>query len=143
MTNLQAALGVAELEEVNDYIKKKRWMAKLYIEGLKDIPDIELPKEMSYAKSVYWMFPLKVTNDSPVKRDQFREKLKELGIDTRDFFYPLHSQPVLRDLGLFKEEEYPISSDLSERGFYIPSGLALTEKQVSKVIEAIKKVARA
>jgi perosamine synthetase len=138
LTNIQAALGTAQLEEVSSYIEKKRNMAKLYIEGLKDIPEIELPKEMNYAKSVYWMFPILVSKNCPITRDQFREKLKNLGVDTRDFFYPLHDQPVLLNLGLFKNEKYPVTTDLSKRGFYIPSGLALTKKEITQVIKAIK-----
>lgn len=141
MTNLQAALGVAQLEEVENYIKKKRSMAELYIEGLKNLPNIELLYEAGYAKSVYWMFPLLVSKKNKITRDEFREKLKDLGVDTRDFFYPLHSQPVFDNLKFSNREEFPISTDLSNRGFYIPSGLALTKNEINKVINAVKKVA--
>ena len=143
MTNLQAALGLAQLEEIETYIQKKRWMAKLYTNGLKHIPNIELPGEQSWAKSVYWMYTLKVKKQSPITKDKLRKKLTNLRVDTRDFFYPLHQQPALRRLGLLGKERYPVSTDLSERGFYIPSGLALTEEQISRVIESIKKAANA
>lgn len=141
MTNMQAALGLAELEEAETYIQKKRKMAEQYIKGLKEVIEVELPKELDYAKSIYWMFPLLVSRKSPIDRNQFRSKLKELGVDTRDFFYPLHEQPILKKLG-FGKGNYPVSSDLSKRGFYIPSGLALLDKEIFYVIEVIKKVVK-
>lgn len=139
MTNLQAALGLAQLEEIENYIQKKRRMAMLYSKGLADVPDIELPKEYSWQKSVYWMYTLKVKKQSRIAKDEVRRRLASLGVDTRDFFYPLHQQPALRALGLFKTERYPVSTDLSKRGFYIPSGLALTDRQIQTVIKAIRK----
>ncbi len=152
MTNLQAALGLAQLEEVEKYIQKKRRMASLYGKGLSKVSFIELPKEYPWLKSVYpapercgvyWMYALKIKKNSPITKDKVRQNLLKLGVDTRDFFYPLHRQPALRALGLFKDERYPVSQDLSERGFYIPSGLALTAKQIKTVIDAIKKAVKA
>ena len=114
-------------------------MADLYSKGLAKVPNLELQIEKHWTKSVFWMYALRVMKGSKVSKDQLRKRLYKLGIDTRDLFYPLHKQPALRKLGLFKNEKYPVSTDLSERGFYIPSGLALSERQIIKVIDAVKK----
>jgi len=141
MTNLQAALGLAQLEEVNKYVKKKRWMARLYTEGLKEVDFLEIPKEAPYAKSVYWMYAPRVKKDARITREELCRKLKERGVDTRTYFIPLHLQPVLKKLKLSKGN-YLVSTDLSQRGFYLPSGLAITEKQINQVVSAIKEIAK-
>lgn len=141
ITNLQAALGLAQLEEIDNYLAKKRWMAELYTKSLLEINFLELPKEESYAKSVYWMYAPLIKRNSKITRDEFCKKLKTAGIDTRTYFLPLHSQPVLKHYK-YNPDEYPVSSDLSRRGFYLPSGLAITEKQIKKVVKAIKDIAK-
>jgi len=140
MTNMQAALGLAQLEQAQKYIAKKRWMAGLYGRLLADIPALELPAEKPWAKSVYWMYAVSVKRGYTYSRDQVRARLLNFGVDTRDFFIPLHSQPVLRKMGLGKIGAFPVSSDLSRRGFYIPSGLAITEKQIRFVSRAMHEV---
>lgn len=141
MTNMQAALGVAQLEEINKYLEKKFWMAKLYSNGLKNIDFLELPTEKTYAKNVFWMYAPLVKKNSRISRDEFCKQLRELGIDTRTYFVPLHKQAVLKKFR-FKSDQYPVSSDLSDRGFYLPSGLALTKSQINKVISTIKAIAK-
>mgnify|MGYP001594115353 FL=1 len=140
MTNLQAALGVAQLEEVKKYIQKKRWMAALYNEELSKIKGLTLPIEHSWAKNVYWMYGILVEKEFGVTRDEFMKKLLEMGIDTRTFFIPMHKQPALKQLGLFKGEKYPVSDEIGRRGLYLPSGLALTEKQIRIVCKTIKDI---
>lgn len=140
LTNLQAALGLAQLEEIDKYIDKKRHIAQMYNAGLQNIEYLELPVEMPWAKNVYWMFAPLIKNNTIINREKFCEELRKLGVDTRTYFIPLHSQPVLKKFGLEKGE-YPVSSDLAQRGFYLPSGLAITEKQIKKVISSIKDIA--
>ena len=140
MTNLQAALGVAQLEEVKKYIQKKRWMATLYNEKLSKIKGLTLPIEHNWTKNVYWMYGILVENDFGISRDEFMQKLSEKGIDTRTFFIPMHRQPALRELGLFKGEKYPVSDEIGSRGLYLPSGLAITEKQIKIVCKAIRDI---
>lgn len=139
MTNLQAALGLAQLEEIDNYLQKKKWMAKTYSEGLKNIDLLELPKEESYAKSVFWMYAPMVKDDSNINRDELCEALRDMGIDTRTYFVPLHVQPALKKFK-YDKKDYPVSTDISKRGFYLPSGLALTKKQINMVINAIKSI---
>lgn len=139
LTNLQAALGLAQLEEIDKYIDRKRDIAQTYNMGLQNIEHLELPVEMPWAKNVYWMYAIRLKKNIKINRDIFREKLKQTGVDTRGFFIPLHSQPVLRKFK-FKEQDYLVSKDLSVRGLYLPSGLAIKNSQLRNVIKAIKKV---
>ncbi len=132
MTNLAAALGLAQLESVETYIAKKKWMAKTYAKYLAGIPYLTLPPQMPWAESVYWMYALTLTPDAPITKDTLRKKLWEQGVDTRDFFYPLHTQPITRTRGAF-----PVSTSVSKRGFYVPSGLAITEQQIQQVAHVI------
>lgn len=138
MTNLQAALGLAQLEEVKKYLKIKHWMAKKYYEGLKNIKGLILPIEKDYAFNVYWMYAVLVNEkEFGINAQTFRKKLFDKGVDTRDFFIPMHKQPVFLNMDLFKGEKYPVADYVSKRGLYLPSGLALTNEQINKVIQAI------
>lgn len=139
MTNIQAALGLAQLESIETYIAKKVWMAKSYARALKGIPHLTLPKEMPWAKSVYWMYALTLTKDAPISKDDLRTKLKEKGVDTRDFFYPLHTQPILKKF-VGKNSRFPVSDFASKNGFYLPSGLAISETQIQLVADKLRMI---
>lgn len=141
MTNIQAALGVAQLNKISKYLNKKRWIAKQYANGLSKIDFLELPTQKSYAKSVYWMYAPLIKKNARVTRNDLCNKLKMMGIDTRTYFIPLHQQAVLKKF-LYKSNDFPNSTDLSERGFYLPSGLAITKTQINKVISAIKSISK-
>jgi perosamine synthetase len=142
MTNLQAALGVAQLKRIKSHIKKKRWMAGEYEKGLKDIPGLRLPIEKSWAKSVYWMYGILVEKEFGMSRDQLMGQLKKQGIDTRSFFVPMHLQPVFTG-GAGKARKfgsYPVAEKLSEQGFYLPSGLTISPDQIQYICRQIKKL---
>lgn len=139
-TNLQAAFGLAQLEEFEKYINKKKWIANLYKKNLIELEELELPIEEETTNSVYWMYAVKLKKNTKINKNVFQKKLKHLGIDTRDFFYPMHMQPALTKLGLFKNESYPVSKDLYNRGFYLPTGLAITSNQINQVSSSIKKI---
>jgi len=139
MTNLQAAIGCGELIHLDEYVEKKIWMAKLYDEILRDVTGIVCPTTREGIKNVYWMYGVVVDNKKiSVSKDQIREKLKEVGVDTRDFFYSPEDQPVLAPLLL--GEKFPNTKYLSEHGFYLPSGLAITEEQIRYTTEQLKKI---
>lgn len=140
MTNLQAALGVGELGHIDEYVAKKRTMANTYQELLADIPFLILPTEASWAKSVYWMYAVTVSPNSPITKDELRKRLLELQVDTREYFYPLHNQPVVKKLTNQPDQNFPVSIDLSKRGFYLPSGLALTEEQQQTVSTVLHQI---
>jgi perosamine synthetase len=143
MTNLQAALGVAQLERLDEFVARKRRMGALYTELLSQNKLLQLPHPAtSYADNIYWVYGLVLADEANLDAAEAMRRLGARGIGCRPFFYPMHQQPVLRDLGLFKGESHPVSERLYARGFYIPSGLALTESQVRQVANVVNEVIR-
>ena len=141
MTNMQAALGVAQFERIDKIVHKKRWIGTTYNELLKDIDVINLPvAKTDYCENIYWVYAITLKNSYPKKAKEIMHKLGKLGVGTRPFFYPIHKQPVFNKKGLFLEEKLPNSEKVYEKGFYIPSGLALTIDQMKKVSKSIHKV---
>ncbi len=138
LTNVQAAIGLAQLERIEEHIAKKRWMARAYTERLQDIHQLQLPVEKSWAKNVYWMYGVVLAEDVPMDADDFALRLHAEGVDTRPFFLGMHEQPVFQERGLFIGERYPVAEFISRRGLYLPSGLTLTDGQVDQVAEAIR-----
>lgn len=141
MTNMQAAIGLAQIEKVNKLIEKKRRIARLYHDNLKTIEGLRLPLEEKWAKSVYWMYSVLVEDDFGLTRDEFKTELLKSGVETRSFFIPMHRQPVIQKMGLVdKKKRYPVSDYISGHGLYLPTGLALKDKDVLFVCEAIRKM---
>ncbi len=140
LTNLQAALGLAQLETVEKRIAHKRWMASLYNSKLKEIEWLQLPIEMPWARNVYWMYGIVVNPKSGFDASRLAVELKKLQVETRPFFVGLHRQPALRRRGLAPKESFPVSDFLSRYGLYLPSGLTLTESQINYVCSAVKKI---
>lgn len=140
MTNLQAALGVAQLEDIDRHIQKKKWIQTQYQKSLGSNPYLQLPVSFPWTTYVCWMFTILLSPKAPLSKNRLLLKLKKLNIDTREYFIPMHRQPILKELNLVdKNEKYPVSSRLSLQGFYIPSGLALTKKQIDTVAGTINK----
>lgn len=141
MTNLQAALGVAQLERLDEFIVRKRAMGSRYQALLAGLPGVQLPlASTNYADNIYWVFGLVLDESLGINAVEAMHRLGEHGIGTRPFFCPMHLQPVLRRAGLFTDEHHPVSERLYRNGFYIPSGMALTEAQAEYVAEALWKV---
>lgn len=141
MTNLQAALGVAQLERVNEFIELKRLMGQTYFELLKDIPDIQLPLNVTpYAQNLFWVYGIVLGDEREEDALNIMQRLAKEGVGTRPFFWPIHEQPVLRRLGLFKNLDCPNAMRIATKGFYIPSGLALTREQQIVVSEVLHSV---
>ncbi len=139
MTNLQAALGVAQLERLDEFIVKKRQIGEWYNSLLKGINGLQLPQEKDdYSKNIYWIYGLLIKKDLNINAIDVMKQLGEFGIGSRPFFYSMHNQPVFNKMGLFKNVNLPNSDYLSEKGFYIPSGLALTYDQAVFVSEKLK-----
>lgn len=133
LTNIQAAIGLAQLEKIEKTIETKRKNAKLYNSLLKDVKGITLPIEEPWAKNVYWMYSILVEKNYKLKRDELMTKLKNEGIDTRPFFIPLHKMPYL-DKGL----KLPVAENLSEKGMNLPSSTKLTKEQIMLIAENIQ-----
>jgi len=136
MTNLQAAVGLAQLKSINKFIKIKRDNAKAYLKELSQISGLQLPVEKENVKNVYWMFGIVW----PKKNAKFlADKLIKAGIQTRPFFYPLHLQPIFKKEKIkFRAGKCPNAEYIAKFGLYLPSGLALTNKEISFVCKSIK-----
>jgi perosamine synthetase len=138
MTSLQAALGLAQLERLDEFVLRKRRMGARYGELLADLSGLQLPLTRTpYAENTYWVYGLVLNDEVPFAAEEAMRQLAELGVGTRPFFWPIHEQPVFRRMGLFKAEHYPVAERIARRGFYIPSGLALTDEQIAQVSQAM------
>jgi len=141
MTNLQAALGVAQLERLHEFLEKKHWIGRRYNELFADLPGVQLPlAKTEYAENIYWVYGLVLDDSVEFDAEGVISRLAQLGVGCRPFFYPMHQQPVLRQMGLFEGESYPVAERMYQRGFYVPSGLALMEDQILRVSESLKQI---
>jgi perosamine synthetase len=139
MSNLQAAVGVAQLERLQEFVARKRRMGRKYLELLADLPGVELmPEQTEYADNIFWVLGLVLKDELPLDAAEAMRRLGTQGIGTRPFFWPMHEQPVFRKMGLFEGERYPVAERLARRGFYLPSGMALGEPEIIEVAEAVK-----
>ena len=142
-TNLQAAVGLAQLERLPEFIERKRKMGRYYTEALWDVKGITLPIiETEYAQNIYWVYGIVIDDDVDMDNATMQKKLAEEEIGSRTFFWCMHEQPVYIKMGMFKDEKYPVAEKLARKGLYIPSGLALTEEQMERVVSAVKRVIR-
>jgi perosamine synthetase len=138
MTNIQAAIGLAQFERIDDLAEMRRRNAHLYNEYLKSAKGITLPVEKKWAKNVYWMYSILIKDEFCMGRDELMRKLEKKGIETRTFFIPLHEQPVFQKRGLFKGESYPVAEELARKGMYLPSSSGLKEEEIRYICTAIK-----
>ena len=140
-TNMQAAIGLAQLEKLNSFVIKKRNIGKIYNKELDKSKIFDTPLDKThYAKNIYWVYGLVLKKNSPISLITIIKKLKKYGIETRNFFWPLHQQPILNKMGFFKKTKLPISEHLAKNGLYLPSGLSITPLQQKYVINKIKKI---
>ena len=143
MTNIQAALGLAQLERLDEFVQIKRSIGKKYSQGLRVLNEVQLPLEKTdYAENIYWVFGLVLNDSIGFDAEEAMKMLEEKGIGCRPFFCPMNQQPVLREMGFFLNESYPVAERLYKQGFYIPSGMALTSEHINhvtkKLIEVLK-----
>ena len=136
MTNLQAAIGLAQLEKIDDIINKKREIARTYNQFLNNVEGIQTPYESEDVKNVYWMYAIIIEDNFGISRDELKEKLSEAGIETRFFFSPLHQQPCFKENN-YNPEDFPVSIEISKKGLYLPSGLNLTSEQIESISKLI------
>ncbi len=141
LSNIQAALGFAQLERLDDTVAAKRRIGLLYSQLLAGVPGLELPLERTnYAENIYWVYGIVLKDEVPFDAAEVMHRLGEKGIGTRPFFWPMHEQPVFRKMGLFQGESYPVAERIARRGFYLPSGPGLSETQVEIAAGAVKEV---
>jgi perosamine synthetase len=132
MTNIQAAIGVAQMEQIGGFIEKKRQNAALYNLLLENISGITFPPEAHKCKNVFWMYSVLIEDDFGVPRDDVMQHLYNNGIDTRPFFYPLNQLPMYNN-----NESFPVAEELSCRGINLPSATKLTEEDIKKICSAL------
>ncbi|MCC6169605.1 MAG: DegT/DnrJ/EryC1/StrS family aminotransferase [Caldilineaceae bacterium] len=139
MTNLQAAVGLAQVEQLESFVAARRRNAAEYTRRLRDIPGITTPPQAEWAKNVYWMYGILVDRAAyGMSRDELRRALADHGIETRTFFIPMHCQPVYWQA--FKGQRYPIAEQLCRDGFYLPSASSLSLGEIEYVTEVIRQV---
>lgn len=139
MTNIQAALGLAQLENIEKFVDIRRKNAKMYNDLLGRLKEIVLPPEASWAKNVYWMYTILVNDQSRVTRDALMSFLATKGVETRVVFNPMHRQPAYSYLA---GGSYPVAEKLSESGLNLPSGNNITEKEIHYIVDSIKEALR-
>jgi perosamine synthetase len=143
MSNLQAAVGVAQLERLDETIARKRTIGQWYNAALADIDEIQLPlPRCDYAENVYWVYGIVLKKECALNAEDVMGQLKRAGIGSRPFFWPMHEQPVFLEMGLFADERYPVAENLARRGLYVPSGVTLSQAQVAEVASTLKEALR-
>ena len=134
MTNLQAALGLAQLHQLNAFLKKRNEIAKKYRNLIKNIKGITpMPLSTQTTKGVCWIFSALISEDFGISRDRLMKKLSEKGIETRPFFIPLHLLPMYN-----KKERFPVSERISAQGINLPTSVELTDSDIEYVVSSIK-----
>lgn len=137
MSNLQAAVGLAQLERWDEFVCKKREIGYFYNQHFSELSQLQLPiAKTNYAENIYWVYGIILKER--LSAAKMMSDLHQEGIGCRAFFYPIHRQPVFLKKGLFKQESYPCAEMLAQRGLYIPSGLALTQEQMVQVVKKLK-----
>lgn len=137
MTNLQAAIGCAQLENIDQFVARKLDMAARYDEGLAGLP-LQLPFVEPWAKSSVWMYAVVLDDAVPFDAREFAKRLSDAGIQSRPFFKGMHEQPVYRRMGLFEDVRFPVTERIYRRGVYLPSGQAITDAQIRDVVQGVR-----
>lgn len=140
LTNLQAALGLPQVDRLEAIVKRKRWMATEYHRRLASVPTLQRPVEEPWARNVYWMYGIVLAEDARCDARRFAAELRAHGVDTRPFFLGMHEQPAFHERGLFLGECHPVSEKLARQGVYLPSGVSLSEEQLSQVCDTVSTV---
>lgn len=139
MTGYQAAMGLVQTKKINKIIKEKRRVAHTYTKYLKSVKGLQLPHEADWAKNVYWMYGIVVGKEFGMTRDDLMMHLTKNGIDTRTFFCSMADQPCLKDIKGYRSINTPVADILWKTGLYLPSSPNLSQKQIKKICDVIKK----
>jgi perosamine synthetase len=141
MTGYQAAMGLAQLDRIDFILAEKRRVPHSYDRLLEDVPGIETPVELDWARNVYWMYGIVVSEEFPLTRDELMGYLSEREIESRTFFCPMNLQPFLRRQHGFREIECPVAERLWERGMYLPCGIDLPDETLAEIVDVIRAAA--
>ncbi len=140
MTNLQAAIGCAQMQKISTIISRKRQLARFYSENLADLDFLQLPGEASYSYNVFWMYHVGLRGRLASRRSEILRQLGERGIETREGFIPFNMQEIFLARGLASLDSCPCANEAAYRTFYLPSGPTLTESQLGYVCENLRNI---
>ena len=141
MTNIQAAIGCAQLEKLDEHLEHKRKIGKKYSKIFEGVKGIRTPLlKTQYADNIYWVYGVVLEDDLLVDSKLIMNLMKDHNIGTRPFFWCMHEQPIFKSMGLFRKETFPVAEQLARRGFYFPSGLGLSEEQIERVGDTFKEI---
>ncbi|MGK0296855.1 MAG: perosamine synthetase [Gammaproteobacteria bacterium] len=140
MSNIQAAIGCAQLLKIDYIIKRKREIAELYNFHLNDVQELLLPVEQQGCKNVYWMYHIVQKESCTLTAKQVMESLFKDGIETRPGFIPFNMQEIFIKAGLTKESDCPVANHLALNSYYLPSGPELTSEEVLFIADSLKKI---
>ena len=138
MTNLQAAIGVAQMEKLDFFVERKQWIAKAYTMCLEKIGGFKVPQNSQDVINSYWLYTFIVLDNLGITRDDLIDKLAKKGIETRPVFYPLHTMPPYKNFG--SSEVLQNSIWVSSHGLSLPSSVSLTEKELEYICASIKEI---
>jgi perosamine synthetase len=136
LTNLQAAVGVAQLERVDNFVQRKRWIAEQYNSMLDKSLPISLPQDGGDVYNSYWLYTIILNQELSFARDQIVNALKNSGIEVRPTFFPLHRMPPYKKY-IQKNAKFPASDWLSDCGISLPSSVAMTEAEIRRTCESL------
>ena len=137
---MQAALGLSQLKRIKNIVKKKKIIYYYYYNQFKNNKKILVqPPTLNKEKNIYWIFGILI-NDNKFKKEDVIKKLLKLGIQCRDFFWPMHKQKIFIQQKTFKKEKFPVANFFSKNGFYIPTGIDITKKQMIHVAKSINSI---
>jgi len=140
MTNIQAALGLSQIKNINKIVKKKIMIGKQYYKNLKLNKNLTiLPPFISYSKNIYWVVGILIKNKK-IKSSLLAIELRKFGIMTRPFFWPMHEQQIFKKMKLFKKSKFPNSSYLARYGLYLPSYYNLNNKQIDYISSVVNNI---
>ena len=142
MTNMQAAVGCGQLKNIKCIIKRKKQIGRKYISILKKSDKIEIQiAKLKYSENIFWVFGVLLKKNIKISRDQIVNKLLKHNIQTRNFFIPMHKQKIFQKMKIFnKKQKFKNSEQLSKNGFYLPSGLAISNKEIDFVGNTLLKI---
>lgn len=141
LTNIQSAIGCAQMTRIDDILSRKDAMAVYYKEHLSDIEGLRLPIQLPETRNVWWMYNVRLEGPLKGKRSEFMKALKEKGVESREDFIPFNDQTIFIEKGLTTPGECPVASEAGREGFYIPSGTDISEEEQAHVCQAMHEVA--
>lgn len=138
MTNLQAAIGCAQMERINEFIDAKRKLAGFYNEVLGETGCFILPPQESWAVNGYWLYTALLKKDAGISRDMLMEKMLKNGVETRPAFYPLHQMPPYRNYPT--RSTFTNADHISEQGISLPSSVNITQEELDNIRQALQHI---